>query len=58
MYSIVGLSSGPLYEIIENYRPQTLLCVVTAIGGLLAALQGLHSFPFGMQPINVQAACL
>jgi len=43
-----GPSNGPLYEVIEDYRAQTLLGVLTGIGGLLAALQGLHTLLFGL----------
>jgi hypothetical protein len=37
-----------LYEVVEDYHPQTMLGVVTGIGGLLAALQGLHTLLFGL----------
>jgi len=40
--------SGILYQVTEEYRLQSFLSMLTSIGGLLAALQGLHSFLFGM----------
>jgi len=46
IYSSGSPSSRPLYEVVEDYRPQTMLGVVTGIGGLLAALQGLHTLLF------------
>lgn len=48
LYPPNSLFNGLLYEVIEDYRQQTLLSVVTAIGGFLSALQGLHTFLFEM----------
>jgi len=48
IYSSGNPSNGPLYEVVEDYRPQTMLGVLTGIGGLLAALQGLHTLLFGL----------
>jgi len=47
-YHALNRHSNPLYEVIEDYQPQSLLDVASAIGGLLAALQGLHNLLFGV----------